>query len=137
MLFIHAFIKCLFVCAQVCKVAVPDSSFRYGAIQQRAQPSVQTSHPMTVHCLLHTVNWRRQRKQGFIAPESKDDCQEKLTHLIYSAAALLWRSCCNSEVRRTESLCVAAWNNSSSYRVSTDKHGLCQSSQALVDQITN
>lgn len=35
---------------------LPDSCFRYRAIQQRAETSVKTPHPMAVHCLLHTVN---------------------------------------------------------------------------------
>ena len=43
---------------------VPDSSFWDGAIEQRAQASVQTPHPMALNGLLHTVACRgRQRHE--------------------------------------------------------------------------
>lgn len=47
----------------MCTGLLPDSCFGYRAIQQRAQTPVQTPHPMAVHCLLHAVNWKRQRGQ--------------------------------------------------------------------------
>jgi hypothetical protein len=48
----------------VCLCVVPDSCFGYGAIEQWAEPSVQTPHPMTVYRLFHTVNYREGKEKG-------------------------------------------------------------------------
>lgn len=41
---------------------LPDSSFGYGSIQQRAEASIQTLNAVTLNRLLHTVNWRKTPK---------------------------------------------------------------------------
>lgn len=59
---LHSHCACMCVRAYG-EVALPNGCFRYRAVKQRAQTSVETPHPMAVHCLLHTVDCRRFKRK--------------------------------------------------------------------------
>lgn len=124
-----------------CRVEVPDGCFGYGAVEQRAQPPVKTSDPMTVHRLLHTVNYRGQKKRAVY--KTLIYCTRIKRFLLSGVRKIsicflnqnfdvhekLWR-------RDISKLLGSCSQKSTTLQVSADKQSLCQSSQAAIEQIT-
>lgn len=96
----------MFVCL------LPHGSFGYRAIDQGAQTSVQTSHPMAVHCLLHAVDCSRLKR-----------CSSSVIDLI-NVCVCAKRSFLYFHSQQ----CVLLVGPR---MARADKHSPCQSSQAL------
>lgn len=102
------------ICVSVCTGPLPDGCLGYGAIEQRAQPPVQSPHPMAVHRLLHTVNWKRQRGQLY-----------EFLHRYQEATVLLQgRANCSVDSDFLAAATALHWKVSMGNKQST-----CQSSQ--------
>ena len=113
---------------------LPDSCFRYRAIQQRAETSVKAPHPMAVHCLLHTVNC------GTHTQEVKQKASLTISHTGVKTHMYNWEEHLIGLSFWTAYFCGcsvgATCKQPLSYNVNAGQRGLCRTSRVSIQQET-